>query len=86
MLITLTNEFHNTETRIQVKNGKVSNRAGRRAWSILCGMKGCICGGQLGERGAQYHNGHGVQIEIDWANDGGLPGNHSATVQVRDDL
>ena len=86
MLITLTNEFHNTETRIQVKDGKVSARVGRRAWSTLCGAKGCICGGQLGQRGAQYHNGHGVQIEPDFDNDGDRAGNHSATVQVRDDL
>jgi hypothetical protein len=49
-------------------------------------MKGCVCGGQLGQRGAQYHNGHGVQIEPDWSNDGDRAGNHAATVQVRDDL
>ena len=83
MLITLTNEFHNTETRIQVKDGKVSARAGQRAWTALCGMKGCICGGQLGQRGAQYHNGHGVQIEPDFHNDGDRAGNHAATVQPR---
>lgn len=86
MLITLTNNFHNTETAILVINGKVSHRAGLRAWNNLCGAKGCICGGILGQRGGQRYNGFEVQIEPDFSNGGDRPGNHSAIVEIRDDL
>lgn len=86
MLINLTNNFHNTETMIRVAAGKVSHRAGLRAWRNLCGVKGCICGGILGQRGGQRYNGFEVQIEPDFANGGDRTGNHSATVEIRDDL
>ena len=86
MLITLKNDYHNTETVIRVTNGRVSNRAGRNAWKNLCGVDGCICGGILGQRGGQRHNGAVVQIAPDFANGGDRRGNHSADVQIRDDL
>lgn len=86
MLITLTNSFHSTETAIRVIDGRVSHRAGLRAWENLCGVQGCICGGQLGQRGGQRYNGFELQIEPDFANGGDRVGNHSATVEVRDDL
>jgi len=78
MLITLTNDFHNTETVIRVAHGLVSNRAGRNAWKNLCGVDGCICGGQLGQRGDQRHNGAKVQVEPDYAG-----GDYSAVVEIR---
>jgi len=86
MLITLTNSFHNTETVVRVTDGHVSHRAGQNAWKNLCGVTGCICGGILGHRGAQRHNGFEVQIEPDFAAGGDRAGNHSAIVEVRDDL
>ena len=86
MLITLTNNFHNTETVIRVLDGRVSHRAGQRAWKNLCGVKGCICGGILGQRGGQRHNGFEVQIEPDFEFGGDRVGNHSAKVEIRDDL
>lgn len=86
MLVTLKNDFHNTETTIRVIDGRVSHRAGRNAWKNLCGVDGCICGGILGQRGGQRYNGFGVQIEPDFANGGYRTGNHSATVEIRDDL
>lgn len=84
--ITLTNNFHGTEVTIRPVDGRVSHRAGTRAWKALCGMKDCICGGQLGQRGPQHHNGHEVQVEPDFANGGDRVGNHSARIEVRDDL
>lgn len=86
MLLTISNDFHNTETTIRVTAGKVSRRAGLRAWQKLCGVPGCICGGQLGQRGPQHHNGHEVQIEPDFNAGGDRAGNHAATVEVRTDL
>ena len=81
MLITLTNDFHNTETNIRVGNdGVVSHQAGQRAWKNLCGQKGCICGGVLGQRGRQVHKGSEVQIEQnDWHQ-------KSARIEIRTDL
>ena len=81
MLITLKNDFHNTETSIRVgANGLVSHRTGQRAWKNLCGQSGCICGGVLGQRGRQMHNGHEVQIEQnDW-------NSKSARIEIRTDL
>ncbi len=52
MYITLKNEFHNTECRLRAAYGKpLSPTQIRRARRALCGVSGCVCGGNLGERG-----------------------------------
>lgn len=63
MKITLSNEFHNTETVVNPKaitEGrfagfyKISASTAKRARNKLCGINGCTCGGNFGERGGQY--------------------------------
>lgn len=82
MLVTLTNDFHNRETRVRVAGGRVSHRAGLRAWRALCGVDRCTCGGQLGQRGAQYFNGERLEILPDFEAGGEKPGVRAATVQL----
>ena len=53
-MITLRNDFHNTEVRLRAKRGdRLTPSQIRRAWETLCGIPGCTCGGPLGERGPQ---------------------------------
>ena len=60
---TLTNDFHNTEATIRpvaITSGRfaglhmVSRATLLRVKRKLCGMTGCCCGGQFGERGGAY--------------------------------
>ena len=52
MKITLTNSFHNTEASMTIPaNGMISGSVVRRVRRELCGIKGCQCGGNFGERG-----------------------------------
>ena len=60
---TLTNDFHNTEATIRpvaITSGRfaglhmVSRATMLRIKRKLCGMTGCCCGGQFGERGGAY--------------------------------
>jgi len=54
MRITLSNDFHNTRLRLALgRDQTLSARQVRRARRELCGIKGCLCGGTAGERGAQ---------------------------------
>lgn len=58
--ITLTNNFHNTEVILNVKDGKnISANQVKKANKILCGYNGCLCSGYMGTRGTQA-----VEIEI----------------------
>jgi hypothetical protein len=50
-LITLTNNYHHTETR--VLSGELSRATARRVRRTLCGSRECTCGGVLGQRGSQ---------------------------------
>lgn len=66
-MITLRNDFHNTEARIRVKSldygpdGEITARQLRRAKAKLCGVRGCTCGGIRGhQRGPQ-----GQRLRID---------------------
>jgi len=63
MKITLSNEFHNTETTVNPKaitegrfKGfyKISASVAKRAKAKLCGINGCTCCGNFGERGGKY--------------------------------
>jgi hypothetical protein len=56
MLITLTNDFHNTEVRIRVDRlpAALSERQTKRVIGALCGIPDCRCGII---RGPQEHDG-----------------------------
>lgn len=54
MIITLTNDFHNTAIRLRVNGERLSIHQMQRARRALCGVEGCICGGAAGERGGEY--------------------------------
>lgn len=51
MLVTLKNDFHRTTAK--VRTGKLSNATIKRVQKKLCGIKGCLCSGNLGIRGEQ---------------------------------
>lgn len=64
--ITLTNDFHNTESNVRpvaIKDGRfsgyhrISRKTALRLRNELCGIEGCVCGGTFGERG-------GVRLDI----------------------
>jgi hypothetical protein len=58
--ITLTNDFHNSSAAVRpvaITEGrfagmhKISRKTALRLRSELCGVSGCTCGGNFGERG-----------------------------------
>ncbi len=52
--ITLRNEYHNTSYTLRAKlHRDLSRSQVLRARKALCGIAGCQCGGNLGERGSQ---------------------------------
>ena len=55
MIITLTNDFHNTTVRLGVPSipCELTISQVRRARRHLCGVAGCTCSGILGTRGVQ---------------------------------
>ena len=54
-MITLKNEFHNTETRVRAQIGDtLTVDQTRRAARNLCGISDCLCGGEAGQRGPQH--------------------------------
>ena len=52
-MITLTNDFHNTEVTLKDKAGRLSADQVRKAKKALCAA-GCTCSGVAGTRGKQY--------------------------------
>jgi hypothetical protein len=59
-VITLTNDFHNTSATVRpapIADGryaglhKISRRTTQRLQAELCGVAGCMCSGNFGERG-----------------------------------
>lgn len=54
MLIELTNDFHNTATRVRTSDGYLSEGQVQRAWRALCGIEGCMCSGHAGVRGGEH--------------------------------
>ena len=53
-MITIRNDFHNTEVRIRANIGEELTWSQiMRARRKLCGIAGCTCGGPCGERGPQ---------------------------------
>ena len=60
--ITLKNDFHNSTAKFRINSDKETllNRSTvLRIRNKLCGIKGCCCGGVLGQRGNQ-----GLNIDI----------------------
>ena len=54
-MITLKNEFHNTETRVRAQIGDtLTGNQTYRAARNLCGISDCVCGGEAGQRGPQH--------------------------------
>lgn len=54
MKITLSNDFHNAEVTLNVKdNRNISASQVKRAKRVLCGISGCTCSNDLGQRGDQ---------------------------------
>jgi len=47
----ISNNFHNTFAR--TLGGRLSERQEKRIKAKLCGISGCCCGGEIGERGPQ---------------------------------
>ena len=53
-MITLRNDFHNTEVNLMVGPGEeISQTQQQRAKRVLCGGTGCACSNALGVRGPQ---------------------------------
>ena len=72
-MITLYNDFHGSEVTLRANPGdELSLAQVRRARRELCGISGCLCGGNLGERGRQdveivpigYHNNNTPRIRV----------------------
>lgn len=59
--LTLTNNFHNTNATVVVKNGIISEGSLNRAEKKLCGMSDCCCGNI---RGSQFLP-NGTQIIVE---------------------
>jgi hypothetical protein len=55
MIVTLRNDFHNTEAHLRVRALPADLSAGqvRRAQRRLCGIAGCSCSNSIGTRGPQ---------------------------------
>jgi hypothetical protein len=50
--IKLHNDFHGSSATIRAAYGQVLSASQvRRARNALCGVSGCLCGGELGQRG-----------------------------------
>lgn len=51
---TIKNDYHNTTAQVRYAgDGALSAAVTRRVRATLCGISGCTCGGNLGERGPQ---------------------------------
>lgn len=62
-MITLKNDFHNTEVRLNPKGGTLSASQIRRSEKVLCGIDGCTCGDAGGMRGQQDYE---VEFDMSW--------------------
>jgi len=62
-MITLKNDFHNTEVRVNPKDFELSAGQVKRAGKVLCGINGCGCGNSAGMRG---HDNPAIEFNQDW--------------------
>jgi hypothetical protein len=51
VIITLSNNLHNTQARVRA--GEISRKTAARIRRALCGMSDCKCSGALGTRGPE---------------------------------
>jgi len=70
MLVPISNDFHNTETKIRFPKGMpeifITEKQAKRIGSRLC-CSDCSCSGVLGARGAQTSFEHkGESFHIEW--------------------
>jgi len=55
--ITIYNDFHSTEATLHVKDDNfISASQVKRAKNKLCGISGCTCSDDIGQRGPQEHD------------------------------
>lgn len=66
-MITLTNDFHNTEIRLNDRCGLLSAAQVNRSKKALC-IEGCTCSDSLGTRGPQFW-GRGEERQQVWIAD-----------------
>jgi hypothetical protein len=58
--LTLTNDFHHTSVNVQATDAgapgvsRLSKSQAAKCFKALCGVAGCTCGGELGERGMPH--------------------------------
>jgi hypothetical protein len=64
-MITLKNDFHNTEVRVNPKNNELSASQVKHARKVLCGIEGCTCGNEAGMRG---HDNPAIEFDHRWSN------------------
>lgn len=72
-MITLTNNFHNTEITLKDRCGLISKEQVRKAKHLLC-ANGCTCSDVAGTRGRQFY-GAGDERQQVWIaerQDGGV--------------
>ena len=76
MMVTLRNDFHNSQTRVRLgESGKLTQCQVERARRALCGVPTCLCSGPLGTRGPQdvaitiSYNAFGDAVFALWPND-----------------
>lgn len=62
-MITLKNDFHNTEVRLNPRNENLSAWQIKKAYKTLCGMDDCTCSDDMGMRG---HDNPEVELNVDW--------------------
>lgn len=74
MIITLTNDFHNTSVNLRANMGDtLSASQVRRARNSLCGNSDCTCSGDLGTRGPGSVSPDSIALEMVGADRDGRP-------------
>ncbi len=61
MIITLKNNLHSTQVRLNATDHRLSVGQVQRARRELCGIKDCTCGDFLGARGPDGHDGCAIE-------------------------
>lgn len=80
MIITVTNNFHNTTAKMRLKTlpGIISPQTVIRIQKKLCGIKDCTCSGPLGDRGPQFIGDQ--KITFEYLKDGSIRVNKKLSI------
>ena len=72
MKITLSNDFHSSSVVLdvpvlshihnEIEIQAITKRQAAKARRTLCGISGCTCGGEFGQRGRQETNGKRLRL------------------------